>query len=76
MATAALLNSLATREQLVRPPTVADGVPPEMEYDLRIWGSVFVEQCGTLLKLCVDGPGAVRGRGGGANGLNGQSGVG
>jgi hypothetical protein len=49
--TAALLNPLATREQLLVPPTVADGVTPELEYDLRLWGTLLVEQCGALLKL-------------------------
>ena len=49
--TLALMNTVATREQLLAPPTVADGASPELEYDLRIWGALFVQHCGLLLRL-------------------------
>lgn len=46
-----LENVLLTPEQLARSPSLEDGVPAELEYDLRIWGCQFIQELGICLRL-------------------------
>ena len=50
------LVPLATLVQVERTPSCEDGIPPELEEDLRAFGCKLIHQAGVLLKQCVSGP--------------------
>ncbi|KAE8542624.1 hypothetical protein D1P53_001405 [Cryptococcus gattii VGV] len=44
-------HPLATLEQIVSTPSAADGVPSDVENDLRIAGCMLIQEAGVMLKL-------------------------
>ncbi|WVQ82001.1 hypothetical protein IAT38_004128 [Cryptococcus sp. DSM 104549] len=42
---------LATLEQIVSPPSTADGIPSQVEADLRVAGCMLIQEAGIMLKL-------------------------
>lgn len=44
---------LASLEQIKETPSGADGIPWELEEDLRAYGCKLIQQAGILLKQCV-----------------------
>lgn len=44
-------NCLLPAEKLSRSPSIADGLNPQTEYDLRITGCELIQTAGILLKL-------------------------
>ena len=46
-----LVNPLATPSQLACTPSMADGLPWEVEEELRIFGCQLIQSAGVLLKL-------------------------
>lgn len=53
MEVAALLNPLANLEQIQCTPSRADGVPRDLEDDLRAWGGAVIQRMGVYLLLYV-----------------------
>ncbi|CAO1629132.1 unnamed protein product [Parajaminaea phylloscopi] len=51
MAGATLLNPLASPEQVRLTPSGADGLPRDLEDDLRCWGCILIQRLGTFLLL-------------------------
>lgn len=44
-------HPLATLEQTVSTPSAADGIPSDVENDLRIAGCMLIQEAGVMLKL-------------------------
>lgn len=44
-------HPLATVEQVVSSPSAADGVPAEVERDLRTVGCMMIQEAGVLMEL-------------------------
>ncbi|ADV22622.1 cyclin-dependent protein kinase regulator [Cryptococcus gattii E566] len=44
-------HPLATLEQIVSTPSAADGIPSDVENDLRIAGCMLIQEAGVMLKL-------------------------
>jgi cyclin L len=44
------LYPLASVQQIERTPSSEDGIPPELEEDLRAFGCKLIHQAGVLLK--------------------------
>lgn len=44
---------LASQEQIQKTPSVEDGIPKELEEDLRAFGCQLISQAGLLLKQYV-----------------------
>jgi hypothetical protein len=47
------LYPLASLAQIERTPSCEDGIPPELEEDLRAYGCKVIHEAGVLLKQCV-----------------------
>ena len=47
---------LASLSQIQQTPSRTDGVPPELEEDLRAYGAKLIQQAGILLKQSVPFP--------------------
>lgn len=47
-----ILYPLASLSQIKETPSMIDGVPPELEEDLRTYGCKLIQQAGLLLKQC------------------------
>ena len=47
------LYPLASLEQIERTPSREDGIPEDLEEDLRAYGCKLIHQAGILLKQCV-----------------------
>lgn len=50
------LYPLASLQQIERTPSSEDGIPADLEEDLRAFGCKLIHQAGVLLKQCVDNP--------------------
>ena len=48
-----VLNPLASPAQIERTPSMEDGLPWELEEDLRAYGCKLIQQAGILLNQCV-----------------------
>ena len=48
-----ILYPLASLEQIERTPSREDGIPEDLEEDLRAYGCKLIHQAGILLKQCV-----------------------
>jgi hypothetical protein len=46
-----LLNTLASPEQIESTPSRRDGIPEELEDELRVYGCQLIQQAGILLDL-------------------------
>lgn len=44
-------HPLATLEQIVSTPSAADGIPRDVEDDLRVAGCMLIQEAGVMLKL-------------------------
>ena len=53
-AAAANLQPLASLANIERTPSREDGIPQELEEDLRAYGCKLIHQAGILLKQCVE----------------------
>ena len=51
---AANLQPLASLANIERTPSREDGIPQELEEDLRAYGCKLIHQAGILLKQCVE----------------------
>ena len=47
------LYPLASLQQIEKTPSREDGIPAELEEDLRAYGCKLIQQAGILLKQCV-----------------------
>lgn len=47
----AMLNPLASPSQWAHTPSRADGIPQDLEDDLRAWGATVIQRLGTHLEL-------------------------
>ena len=54
LAMAANLQPLASLANIERTPSREDGIPQELEEDLRAYGCKLIHQAGILLKQCVE----------------------
>lgn len=48
-----ILTPLATPRQLRNTPSSQDGIPPDLEADLRAFGAQLIQEAGTLAQLCA-----------------------
>jgi len=48
-----VLNPLASIDQVRHTPSAEDGIPLELEDDLRAYGCKLIQQAGILLKQCA-----------------------
>lgn len=51
-----ILTPLATPRQVRNTPSSQDGIPPDLEADLRAFGAQLIQEAGTLAQLCVPPP--------------------
>lgn len=49
-------HPLATLAQLTNTPSAQDGIPREVEDDLRVVGCMMIQEAGIMLDLCVARP--------------------
>lgn len=47
------LYPFASLSQIKSTPSAEDGIPHELEEDLRVYGCKLIQQAGILLKQCV-----------------------